>query len=125
MATNVCLHGIFFAPAISWCRDRLTLLIVCVCCNGAECSSTFLVLPSAALLDLPPTVVLIASFSRSSCQNRIEEAHTSDTLLKTVGMTRSMDMSAEREKSEQARAAAQKAKDLRMDNEETPGSRYV
>lgn len=62
---------------------------------------------------------------RPSCQNRIEEAHTSDTLKKTVGMTRSMDMAAEREKGEQARAAAQRAKDLRVESKDTSDSRYV
>eukprot|EP00752_Nemacystus_decipiens_P011875 g10531.t2 len=56
-------------------------------------------------------------------KNRIQEAHTSDTFKKTVGMTRSMDMAAEREKGEQARAAAQRGKDMRDESKETPRSR--
>lgn len=83
------------------------------------------VLPCADLRGSIGTTRVDLFFSRPSCQNRIEEAHTSDTLLKTVGMTRNMDMSAEREKGEQARATAQRAKDPRVESKEAPESRYI
>ncbi|CAM9112550.1 unnamed protein product [Hapterophycus canaliculatus] len=59
---------------------------------------------------------------------RIEKAETSGTLFEAVGMTRSMNMSAEREKREEARAAAataavaQRVKDSPM---ESTTSRYI
>lgn len=83
---------------------------------------------SSALMELSPSqqyCVDCFACSRCSCQNRIEEAHTSDTLKTTVGMTRSMDMAAEREKGEQARAAAQRAKDLHVESKQAPESRYI
>lgn len=78
---------------------------------------------ACVLLDAVAATHVDLLFSRLSSQNRIEEAHTSDTLKKTVGMTRSMDMAAEREKGERARAAAQRAKDLPVESKETPDPR--
>ncbi|CAM9134316.1 unnamed protein product [Ectocarpus fasciculatus] len=47
-------------------------------------------------------------------KSRIEEANTSDTMRETVSMTRGMDMSAEREKGEEARAAAKRPDEARV-----------
>lgn len=96
------------------CYDTCSAKIatcVCPCCLCTAGTTTV----TATHVDL--------FFARLSSQNRIEEAHTSDTLKKTVGMTRSMDMAAEREKGERARAAAQRAKDLPVESKETPDPR--
>lgn len=105
----------------------LAVEVVCdtVCVVIALKQASSWCLGSTALLQMPPPLSFLFAFSRSSFQNRIEGAHTSDTLKKTVGMTRSMDMAAEREKGEEARAAAQKARDLQVESKETPDSRYV
>lgn len=58
-------------------------------------------------------------------QSRIEEANTSDTMRKTVSMTRGMDMSAEREKNEEARAAAKRPNEARVNgSKESTSARY-
>lgn len=64
-------------------------------------------------------------FSSSLFQNRIEEAQTSDTLLETVGMTRSMDLSAEKDNSEETPAATESAKDIPVERKKATGSRYA
>ncbi|CAM9276851.1 unnamed protein product [Ectocarpus sp. 12 AP-2014] len=57
-------------------------------------------------------------------KSRIEEANTSDTMRKTVSMTRGMDMSAEREKNEEARATAKRPNEARVNrNKESTSAR--
>lgn len=79
------------------------------------------------MLSVVSTVVIVADIAPAACrsQSRIEKTQTSGTLLETVGMARNIDLTAERERGEAARAATKKARDNGVDGVAGTRSRYA
>lgn len=78
--------------------------------------------PAAAHTAVAAAVAAVAVYSS---QSRIENAQTSGTLLETIGMTRNIDATVERERTRAARATKDAAQTRQGGQAEGSRSRYI